>query len=81
MKKSRKDKRKTSDVIIYAKAKMKCVHLIQSSKVEVNQYCNIDHEKENEITRINVPGEMQDGEDYYDAIVASKRGVSIKESN
>ncbi len=81
MKNSRKDKQNTSDISIYAKAKMKCVHLIQSSKVEVNQFCNIDHEKENEITRNNVPDEMQDGEDYYDAIVASKRGVSIKKSN
>ncbi|MBO9700228.1 MAG: hypothetical protein J7604_08460 [Sporocytophaga sp.] len=77
----KKDKQFTSDVVIYAKAKMKYVRLIKSSKVEVNQFSNIDHDKENERTRINVPNEMQDGVEYYDAVVGSKRGVSIKKSS
>ncbi|WP_028979626.1 hypothetical protein [Sporocytophaga myxococcoides] len=81
MKDTRKNEQDSSDIKIYGKAKMKHVNVIKSSEVEVNQFSNVKHDKIHEYIRINVPYEMQEGEEYHDAIVASKRGVSIKISN
>lgn len=74
------DKKNDSDIMIYAKAKMKHVHVIKSSEVEVDQFSNVEHEKEHESIRINAPDELEEGKDYKDAVVGTRRGVSIKNS-
>jgi hypothetical protein len=71
-------KNNTSEIMIYAKAKMRHVHMIKSSKVIVNQFCNVEHNKENENIRINTPDELIDGEEYNSAVVGTKKGISIK---
>ncbi len=72
------DKQNDSDILVYAKAKMKYVNVIKSSEVEVDQFSNVRHEKENKNIRINVPDELEEGEEYNDAVVGTIRGVSIK---
>ncbi|GAL84750.1 hypothetical protein MYP_1978 [Sporocytophaga myxococcoides] len=67
-----------SDILIYAKAKMKYVNVIKSSEVVVDQFSNVRHEKENKNIRINAPAELEEGEEYKDTVVGTIRGVSIK---
>ena len=68
-----------ADVFMYAKAKMKRLHVTKLTDVEVDQYSNLKHEKQHESLRINAPDELEDGKTYKDATIGTKRGVSIKE--
>jgi hypothetical protein len=79
MKKESDDEFLDEDIFIYAKAKMKHICVINSTKVEVKQFSNNPHKNKDDSVRINVPDELKDGESYKDATIGTVKSISLTE--